>query len=242
MKVDFCRTNLGCDIMKSSQKWSHQVWTTAFEQLNRCVSVGEVNAPPPVERLPYHDKECCVMAWATPDFYYCNSGRERGREKPSTGEDELDDWQDEWRAATVCTLSLRFFNPSPDARRPLCLSPSPPIIRISVMTARQRGLRAAPVCLTRVPLTLLCFFLLLQTQLNRRGAFYLWKSSVWSSFTCSTIETTSAWLHVLSFFCLYCLLQLTDWYCFRGNQSCTKAYSDTYSLGKGDYFLHNDLK
>lgn len=110
--------------------------------------------PPPVERLPYHDKECCVMAWASPDFYYCNSGREEAL----TGEDELDDWQDEWRAATVCTLSLRLFISSPDARRPLCPSPSPPIIRISVMTARQRGLWAAPVCLTWLSLTLLCFY------------------------------------------------------------------------------------
>lgn len=172
---------------------------------------GEVSADPHPAPPP---RECCVMAWATLDFYECSSGRE----EPSTGGDDLDDWQDDWCAATVCILSLRLFIPSPDAPRPLCLSPSPPIIRISVMTASQQGLWAAPVCLTRVPLTLLCFPSFKRVNWTAAEHFYLWQSSVWSSSTSSTLSPTSAWSHMLWwFFCLYCLLQSTDRYYFKGN-------------------------
>lgn len=181
--MDYCGINLGCDLIQKDQTWSDQLWTTAFKESTGRMPGGEVNAELPVERLPYHDKECCVMAWATPDFYYCNSGRE----EPLTGEDELDDWQDEWRAATVCTLSLRLFIPSPDARRPLCLSPSPPIIRISVMTAKQRGLWAAPVRLTRVPLTLLCFTCC--SRLNRTSAEHF----IYGNLVCVAAPPAAHW-------------------------------------------------
>lgn len=107
------------------------------------------------------------------------------------------------------------------------------------------------MCLTRVPLTLLCFSSFNRVNWTAAEHFDLWKSSVWSSSTCSTLGPTSAWLHMLWLFvCLYCLLQSTDRYYFEGNCAAPKRTGTVYTVyidrGKryrpgSTFSFHNDF-
>lgn len=103
-----------CEQEPASLKGVDRTWTRRS---------SERSTPPSVERLPYPDRECRVMARATLDFYYCNSGR---LEKMSrmTGRKRRS-------AAPACTLSVSLppdtLLPLPSSalvqrRRPLCVS------------------------------------------------------------------------------------------------------------------------